>query len=267
MSFSYSAGTATPGYGGLVDFPSLRINQGTYKPLAIPPLTQTPPPRFVTTPVPRGGGNVSTVSLDAWAFNIDGYFDVVDPADVQAAIDYLKSKINTFKGAIGITLNAGGWTDTRTMTVYVGGQVTFEEPQINLKKAPRRNFSIPLIAADPLQYGSTQVVTSVTTSTSVPNAGDASIPYIVHFDGPVTTYIEVNDGLGNKVRLDYAIPLGKMAEISTRDGSIVTDTGVDLYQYLTISSSMRYLPAGGKTMNTANGGAGTASVKAYPGWI
>lgn len=266
MSFSYAAGNTTPGYGGLAEFSSLRLNDGTFKPVTVPPITQTPPMRFKVDPIPRGGGLMSTPSLDPWEFALEGYFDVSHPDDVQPAIDYLKSKINPSLGLQTLTLNAKGWSAARLMSVRLAGPLTVEEPTVERKKLQRRSFSIPLIAEDPLKYAATQTTTAVTTSTSVTNAGTAPVSYIVHFDGPNTTFIQVADALGNKVRLDYAIPSGKYVEISTKDGLVVTDTGVDLYQYVTINSVMRTLPAGANLYTKTSGSGGSASIKHYSGW-
>lgn len=267
MAFSYSAGTATPGYGGLAEFTSLRINDGSFRPIAVPPLTQTPPMRFKADPVPRGGGVVSLSGVDPWQFDIQAFFDVSSPDDVQGAIDYLKGKLNPDSGPLTLTLNAKGWSATRQMTVRLAGQIAVEDPTVERKKLTRRSLTIPLIAEDPIQYATTQTTTAITSSSTVTNAGNASVSYIVRFDGANTSFIQVADALGHKVRLDYAIPSGKYVEISTKDGLIITDTGVtDLYQYLTIDSELRFLPAAGLNLTKTSGSGGTASVKHYSGW-
>lgn len=267
MSFSYSGGTTTPGFGGLAEFTNLRLNDGTFRPLVIPPITQTAPLRFVVTSIPRGGGKVSTPTLDAWQFDLTGFVDVTSPNDMQAAVDYLKAHVNFGLGLIGLTLNAKGWTSARTMAVRVAGQVVVDEPtDVRLKKLLRRSFTIPLIAEDPIQYAINETDNVITTSTTVTNAGTAPIPYVVRFDAVNTTFIQIADLLGNKVRLDYALTSGQYAEINTRDGSIITNTGVDLYQYVTIDDAVRYLAPGNNSFTKTSGSGGTATVKHFDGW-
>lgn len=269
MSFSYAAGSSTPGYGGLAEFTNLRIGAtGTFKPIDIPPLSQAAPLRFQVTPVPRGGGHMSTPTLDAWQFDIVGSLDGLAPADVQAAKDYLMSKVNVAKGAMNLTLNALGWAATRTMTVRLAGQVSVTEPDVDHKKSRVRTFTIPLLAEDPIQYSSTSADTVITTATAVTNAGTADVPYLVRFDGANTDHIQIDrvGGTDATVLLQYALASGKYAIINTRDGSYITNSGVDLAPYIAVGSGARFLSPSGNSFTKSSGSGGTATVTHYDGY-
>lgn len=282
MTFSYAAGSATPDYSGLFEIPakSLRIcNVGTgsplvlpsFKPLVIPPLISTCPIRYNMTPIPRGGASVAEPAVDSWQFDIRTWFFSDDVDDIWGAFDYLCDVVCVANGWMGAELNAPTWTDVRTMTVRKGGQVTMNETDKGEMGAGYREFTLPFIAADPIKYAKTQTSTVITSGTTVTNAGNAKVPYLVRFDGGasgVTDHIQIDGPSGDKtVLLDYALPAGKFIEINTRDGSYLTDTGVDMNPYIAVGADVRLLaPDGNSFTKSSGGGTGVATVKHYSGW-
>lgn len=271
MAFSYSAGSATPGYGGLAEFSSLRINDGTFKPIFLPPLTDTAPLRLPSGQVPRGGGAAGDAVLDMWAFEIGGYLDVSSADDVQAAIDYLRSKVNAAQGAMTLTLNAKGWAATQTMTVRVNGQVSVEDPEVARKKVPRRTFTIPLLATDPRRYGAA-VTTAVTTGTSITNAGTTPAPFDVIFTGPLTSPQINGPGSGNIIKLT-SVASGQIITVTTVDpttGTVVlsdnlsTDPAV-LFALLEQDTADFINPGTSSWTKTATG-AGSVSIRVKPAY-
>lgn len=226
MSFSYSAGSATPGFGGLAELPSLRICQGTFRPLSIPPLYQSMPLRTKSTPVPRGGSFADPPLPDEWPFEIEGFFDVTDPNDVQAAITYLLAHVNAYQGFMVLTLNALGWSATQQMTVQINGQAAAQDVEMERKKLTRRGFVIPLLAPDPRRYSTTQTTTVIGTGTNVTNAGTTPAPFTVRFHAPQTDPELNGPGSGNIIQFTGAIP-GSYVDVTTVDGSTGTMTAVD----------------------------------------
>lgn len=236
MAFSYSAGSATPGFGGLAELTTLagvsllRINVATLKPLSIPPLNLTMPLRAKSTPVPRGGSFADPPLPDEWAFDLTGNLDPgTNPDDVQAAIDYIRAKVNAWQGFMLLLLNAKGWTGspaTRQMTVQVNGQVGAVDVEVERKKVPRRGFVIPLLAPDPRIYSSAQTTTVITTATNVTNAGTTPAPFTARFHGPQTDPILNGPGTGNIIGYTGAIASGHYVDVNTVDSATGTMTAL-----------------------------------------
>lgn len=271
MSWSYAAGTSTPGFGGLAEFTSLRINDGTFRPISLPPLTQTAPLRVPSGPVPRGGGATGDALLDSWAFEIVGFLDALTPSDVQPAIDYLFSKVNVSKGAMTLTLNAKGWAATQTMTVRLNGQVSIDEPDVPLKKVETRMFTIPLLAADPRRYGAA-VTTAVTTGTSIGNAGTTPAPFEAIFVGPLTSPQLNGPGTGNILKLT-SVAGGQTITVKTVDPTTGTTTLSDnlgtsaatLFALLETDSA-DFIQPGTESWSKTGTGGGSVSIRVSPAY-
>lgn len=275
MSFAYSAGSATPGFGGLAEFSSLRICQGTYRPLSIPPLDQTMPLRTKSSPVPRGGAFVDPPLPDAWAFDLTGFLWVPggDPTagDTQAAIDYLRSKVNAYQGWMTLTLNALSWPATRFMTVQVNGQVSAEDMEVERKKLPRRGFTIPLIAADPRIYSTLQTTTPITTSTAVVNAGTTPAPFTARFHGPQTDPELNGPGAGNNLQYTGTIASGHYVDVVTVDPATGTmtatsDAGVNVFAAMTIDTATYVNPGTSHWTRSNTSGAGATEMLTRDAW-
>ena len=274
MSFSYDAGTTTPGFGGLAEFSNLRINQGTFRPISIPPLNQTMPLRVKSQEAPRGGGFVDPPLPDVWAFEIEGFFYIPSETDVQACIDYLRSKVNAYQGWMTLTLNALGWTGspaTRFMTVQVNGPVSIEDVEVDRKKISRRGFTIPLIAADPRIYSSVQTTTTITTSTNVTNAGTTPAPFTVRFNGPQTDPQLNGPGAGNIIAYTGTIASGHHVDVVTVDSSTGTltatdDLGADKFANITTDSADYVNPGTSAWTATNSSGAGSTQMLTRDAW-
>lgn len=274
MTFAYQAGSATPDYSGLFEIPGLRIcnvpdadgNEPTFRPLNIPPVNGTCPIRYNVQPIPRGGAKMSEPLFDSWQFDVVGDFWLDKVDDVQAAIDYLCDAVTVAAGAIGAQVNAPGWAEARTMTVRKGGPVVVTVPDKGDMAAPAREFTLTFVAEDPLKYASTPTVVPITASV-VTNEGNAQVPYLVRFDGPNTGHVQIDGPVDDgTVLLDYALGSGEFIQINTRDGSYVTNTGVDMNPYIAIGSDVRLLVPGGNGFTFSSGSGGSATVTAYSGW-
>lgn len=274
MAFSYSAGSATPGLTGLAELTTLagvsllRLNVGTVKSLSIPPLNLTMPLRAKSTPVPRGGSFADPPLPDEWAFDLNGLLDVTDPNDMQAAIDYIRSKVNAYQGFMLLLLNAKGWTGspaTRQMTVQVNGQVGATDVEIERKKVPRRGISIPLLAPDPRIYSTAQTTTAITTATNVTNAGTTPAPFTARFHGPQTDPILNGPGSGNIIGYTGAIASGHYVDVNTVDPTTGTMTALldgitDQFAFISADSANYVNPGTSAWTATRSSGAGATEM-------
>lgn len=282
MTLAYEPGDDEPDFSGLFEIvgKDLRITnvaagsplvEPTFHPLVIPPLVSSVPIRYNVTPIPRGGASVSDPLVDSWQFDVTGWFLMGERAgetvnDVGAAFGYLCDVVCMANGWMRAELDDPSWDERRFMIVQKGGPVAYgQNPDKGEMAAGYREFVLPFVAADPIKYSFTEHSTVVTTGTSVTNAGNARVPYIVRFDGANTSHIEVN-GSSAAIRLDYALGSGEFIEIFTRDGSYVTNTGVDMYPYISIDADARLLPPGSSSFTKTSGGGGTATVKHNDGW-
>lgn len=262
MTFTYDAGSATPGYAGLISWPSLRVNDGTFRPLVIPPITESAPVRVGSTPSPEGGGVVSDPVLDVWSFEVAAWIYTEDIADMQAAVDYLKSKVNAWNGWQTVTFDAPDWAEPRRMTLQVNGQLQVTVPDKGTLIAPERVFSVPVIAADPRLYGQTQQTVTVTTSTAVTNDGNYGAPFTVRFNGPQTDPQINKDGTSGSAKVKYVgtITSGHWVEFNTLTGEAVDDTGATAYSGISASTARRLAPGSTAWTKSNASGAGTTQI-------
>lgn len=274
MAFSYDAGGTTATYAGRVDFNSVRLNDGTYKTQRVPPIIGSAPVGGESTPLPaRHGGYSGAVYLLPWEFDLEAWLWVPSgPDDVQGALEYLQAAYNVQAGALTMTLNARGWSEARLMTARVAGPLVPEEPDIELKKVPRRDVIIPMVADDPRRYSFTEHSQTITTATSVTNAGRYNTPLKVRFNGPRTNpQIDIAGTSGTaRIRFSGTITTGNYVEINTYAGGILTATdnsSVDAYSGGTwggtgvTAATLRTLPPGATSLTaTSDAGAGTVTV-------
>lgn len=266
MTWSYAAGSASSAaiLAGLCEFPSLRIGNGSFKSLEVPPVIESAPLRFAVAPLPGDGEYVSPPKLAAWQFTIQGWFYAPGPFDTQTAIDYLMSKVNVGLGWQTVYFDASGWTDQRQMTLMVAGQVAVTEPEKQSKKVPQRVFAIPVIAADPRRYGKTPMTTTITTGgVSLTNGGNYETPLTVVFTGPLTSNPNVSRG-GANLGLNTTLAGGETVTVNTYDPTTGTLTAVDQAgdnaMGLLDASGLRVLPKGAHTFTRTGTGSGTIQI-------
>lgn len=274
MAFSYDAGSSSPTLAGLVEFNSLRINDGSFKTHRVPPITDSAPIRDSTFPLPSDhGGYLATQQFyDPWLFDIEGWVLTTSPDDIPGALDYLRGKFNLDAGLQTLTVNARGWSAARQMTARIAGQIVVNEPDLTQKKVARRDFVIPLVAADPRLYATTLQSVTVDASESLTNDGTTATPFAVRFNGPQTN--PKIDGPGsagsNRIRYEGVIASGDWVEVSTDASngvSAVDNTGANVYGGLTAFTA-RTIAAGASTWSATNdSGAGTTVVKFRSAWL
>lgn len=265
------AGTAVD-FSGVLDFPSgLRLggDDGTFRLSVAPCITDSMPLRVSSGPAPRGGGMVGDPLPDVWPFDVQGWFLVDDPADIQAAVDLLHQKVNFALGWQTVTLNAPGWPATRTMTLRVGGQITVDPRDRGDMTVPERVYTIPLIAADPRRYGPA-VTTPITTGTSVTNGGVIPSPFVATFVGPLTDPELNGPGTGNILKLT-TVASGQTVTVTTVDPTTGTttaidNTGADVFD-LIVTDKVDYIDPGTESWTfTKTAGAGSASMTVRSAW-
>lgn len=266
MSYSYSGGTTTPGYGGLVEFPTtLRINDGTHRPISVPPFVQTAPLDLPVSDLPIDSGFASTSRVKPWAFDIGAFFKVASPDDVQAAIDDLRAKVNAYQGAMVVKFKAKGWADYQTMTLWLAGQVNVEDPDPVRKKVPQRTYTIPVLAPDPRRYALTPVTTTVTAATALVNNGTTPTPIDVKFNGPRNVPVLDGPGSGNTIQVNINIASGHWVRVRTVDPSTglvsaVDDTGADVRASVDVDRCRYINPGSSNWTVTSSSGSGNADV-------
>lgn len=272
MTWSYSAGSsdASTVLAGMCEFPSLRINDGSFRSLELPPIIESAPLNFSVTPLPGDGEYVNLPRLAAWQFALQGWFYASGPFDTQAAIDYLMSKINVGNGWQTVYFHAPGWSDQRQMTLLVAGQVAVVEPEKQSKKVPQRTFAIPVIAMDPRRYLKTATTTTITTGgVSVGNAGNYKTPLTVVFTGPLTSNPSISDGT-NTLGLNTTLTTGQTVTVNTKDPTTGTLTAVDQTganaMSLLASSTLRSVAPGGVTLTRTGTGTGTIVTTTRDAW-
>jgi hypothetical protein len=220
------------------------------------------------------GGYFGTAFLDVWSFDLTGWFLVDAAADVAAAFDYLRSKVNVYKGAQVVTFNHPGWSASRQMTLRVSGQVSMAEVERGENKLTSRTVTIPVTAADPRLYATTaQAVTVGTGGTSLTNSGTVDAPFTVRFNGPQTD--PQIDGPGtaglNRIKYTGSITSGHYVDVTTLDAAsgvmiAVDDTGANVFGSLA-NGTARTINPGTSTWTKSNAsGAGTTVVTFRDAW-
>lgn len=281
MAFSYDAGSTSPTYAGLIEFNGIRFNDGTFKSQRVPLIVDSAPVRDAVTDLPSDdGGFAGTAFYGPWQFDLEAWLYVPSPDDVQAALDYLQSKVNTAAGLLTMPVNSRGWSAARQVTARVAGQIVVNEPDVDLKKVPRRDFTIPFVAPDPRLYAAALQQVTVTTGTTLTNNGSVSTPFTVQFNGPLTN--PQIDGPGaagtNRIRFSGTIPSGHWVEVQTNPASVTgvtayDDTGASAYGTGTYGSGISAFtatviaPGSSSWTATADSGTGSTVVSFRDAWI
>ena len=278
MSYSRDDGTSTPNLAGLIQLPSgFRINDGTFE-LHHSDIFDSPPVRPSVTPLANDhGGYPGTPFYDPWPFVIEGRMWVSALADIWGGKDDLEGAFNLDAGLIVLTLNTAGWSATRQVTARVNGQIQFLEPTEMEKLLPQRDFVIPMIAPDPRRYSTTEHSQTITSNTSVTNAGKTSTPFKVRFNGPQTNpKLDLHGTSGTKrIKFTGTITSGHYVEVNTYSNGVMTavdDSGANAYGTGTygtgVTKATAYVLAPGASGwdATNDSGAGTTVVYWCDAW-
>lgn len=276
MSFSYSAGSTSAAsvYAGMCEFPSLRINDGSFRSLVIPPIIESAPAAHSLASLPGDGEFVGPRRLRSWAFNIEGWFKVDAPLDVQGAVGYLNSKLNVYNGWQTVYFDAPSWSDQRQMRLAVLN-VALAQPDKDHLKTTQRAFIVSVVAADPRLYGKTAVGPTAigTGGTSLTNAGNYETPMTVVFTGPFTSAPRI-DGPGtagtNRLGLTGTVSAGTVITVNTYDSTTggltaVDQTGANAMSLLSDMTGRVLLP-GASTWTRTGTGTGTIEVTHRPAY-
>lgn len=275
MAFSYDAGTSTPNLAGLVEVGSIRINDGTFHLLAAAGLLlgSASVRDGVTPSGSMDGGYPGVPRYNPRSILLEGQIRVPTVPDLWGAIDLLNQAFNLETTAPRtLTVNTAGWAGTRQIdvvpsddSVQVISPSDFDAHHVGI-----REFSVHLVAPDPRLYDTTLQTVTVTTGTTLTNAGTASASYIARFEGPQTGPITLTDPDGNHIQVG-TITSGHWIEVNTRDpatGTLtaVDDTGANVIEQVTSSTSTAVKPGATSWSRTNAGGAGATKVKFRSAW-
>lgn len=274
MSFSYAAGTSTPNLAGLVEVGSIRINDGTFQLLAAHGLLLgTASVRDGVTPSgSMDGGYPGVPRYNPRDILLEGQIRVPTVADLWGAFDLLNEAFNLeITAPRTLTVDTSGWANPRQIDVVPTDSVQIVSPaDFSAHTISIREFSVHLIAPDPRLYDTTLQTVTVTTGTSLTNAGTASAPYIARFEGPQTGPITLTDPDGTTIQVG-TVASGHWIEVNTRDpetGTLtaVDDTGASVVEQVTASRSTVVKPGTSSWSRTNGGGAGATKVKFRNAW-
>lgn len=193
MAYTYSAGSTTPTYAGLVEFGGIRINDGSFKSEHLAGLEDGAPVRQSVSPLPSDSGGFAGVGfLNPRDIEIAGWVLQASPDDLPGAKDALRAAFAFGDGSLAtLIVNQRGWATRRQCLARVTGGPVFTEPDVIRKKMPTRDFTIPMVAPDPFLYDADNLrtldVPMTGVATAVTNAGTAPTYMLASFYGPWTT--------------------------------------------------------------------------------
>ena len=264
MSYSYDAGSTTPTYAGLVEFGGLRINDGTFKSEHLAGLQDGAPVRQGVTLLPvDNGGYPSSAYMNPRDISIDGWLKTASPDDVFAAMDALRAAFAVGDGSLStLVVKQRGWATRRQLQARATGPVVFVEPDRIHKKVPTRDFTIPMVAPDPLLYDADNLrtidVPMTGASTAVTNAGTAPVPFVARFTGPWTTQAVLTRASDGAV-ITYGASQGSSTyvDVTTTPGAISVVDNASANKYNNMGTWSLYLIPPGTTNFTATATGGT----------
>lgn len=277
MPYSYDAGTTTPYLAGLVEFNGIRLNDGTFKLTDLSGLLNSPSPRVPLQSLPAdSGGFLGTQYYDPLQFTLGGYIDVDSVAYLDPALDQLKGAFNLSVGAQTLVFNRTGWSQRRQVTAYVAGPITVAEPQDLQKAVPERDFQIPLVAPDPIQYDADNLQTVVlpmdNTNHTLTNSGTVPVGFTARFTGPWNTAASlIRNSDGAKITLTMTLAAGHYVDVVMMPGSISATQDGTTNVYYTVTDQLATQIAVGSNSWHAAGSSGTTgasqvSVSYRYGW-
>jgi hypothetical protein len=290
MSFTYRAGGTTPNLEGLVEVGSIRINgtsdgtyDGTFELHGFAGVFDGQAPiRDYMSDLPNDHGGVPGLALNGPRVGLlEGQLSVPVLADIDGARDLLNQTFDLDAGLQVYTLDRPGWSAKRQITAQViGDGVKVEQPPGLSKLIPDRLFSVAVVAPDPRIYSVTEHTQTITTNTSITNAGIRSTPVKVRFNGPQTNpKIDLHGTSGSaRIRFAGTITSGHYVEVNANAASedgvyAIDDTGVNAmgtdsaYGGPISAFTLRKIPAGSSAYDATNdSGAGTTVVYWRDAW-
>lgn len=276
MAFVYDDGSTTPGYNGSITVGGIRLNSasptgtspagGTFKLDGANPFFSTPPTRVA--PIPLGadsGGIPSPIWYDSWQFPLTGWLWVPSgPDDVPAAQDQLRSIFSARNGMLTLVGNARGWANKRQLLAQTVGQITFE-PRDGTLRIPTRNFTIPMLASDPLAYDADNLKTATlpmdNSANTLTSSGVADAPFTARFTGPFNTAASlIRNSDGAAITLSLSLTAGQYVDVTTNaaGNAVISATKSDdtnVWNKVTAYSLLRV--AAGANVWRAAGSSGT----------
>lgn len=239
MAYTYSAGSTTPTYAGLVEFGGIRINDGCFKSEHLAGVEDGAPVRQSVTPLPSdSGGYAGAAFLNPREIEIDGWIKQTLPDDIPGAKDALRAAFALGDGSLStLVMNQRGWPTRRQCLARVAGPIVFPEPDRTHKKMPVRDFSVPLVAPDPLLYDADNLrtvdVPMTGAATAVTNAGNAPTYMVARLTGPFTGGATLTSAAsGKQIAYSGAAGAGGYVDVQTNPVvgiSAVSNLGVNFY--------------------------------------
>lgn len=286
MAYSYDDGSTTPGYAGSITVGGIRLNSsipdathpagGTFKVDDTGnPFLMTPPVRNTVVPLSSdSGGSLGPQFWDPWPFTLTGWLWVPSgPDDIAGAEDQLRGVFTAGNGLLTLVGNRRNWATQRQLQAQTNGPITFTARHGTLRIATR-NFSIPMVAPDPLAYDATNVRTTdvpmTNTPTAVVSSGGVPTPFTARFTGPFTTsatLTRASDGatitLGSASN-PFTLAAGAYVDVTVNAASpnvisAVRNDGVNVFYAITAFSALRILPGSNNWTATATSGTTGAS--------
>lgn len=276
MSFSYDAGSTTPNLAGLVEIGSIRINDGTFELLSAGGLLLgTPEFRSDAVPLAADHGAFPTTPFyGPLDIELTGQIRVPLVEDLWGAIDLLKQTFNLAdKSLKTLTVNTSGWSAARQIGVSMRPVTITPPSSFDDHYAPKREFTVDLVAPDPRLYETTATATTVTTSTTVPNAGTMPTPFVVRFNGPQNNPRIDGPGGGttNRLAIGLNIASGHWVEVNTYDPetgtmTAVDDLGANMMAKVTSATAREVEPGGSAWTKTNDSGSGSTVMTTRGAW-
>ena len=276
MTFSYDAGTSTPNLAGLVEIGTIRINDGTFELVAAEGLLLgSPEIRSDALPLPAAHGAWPTTPwYGPRDITLEGNIRTPLVEDLWGAIDLLKQTFNLAdQGLKTLTVNTAGWTAARQIGVSMRTFNVISPSNFDDHTVGRRAFSVELVAPDPRLYEVTATSTTVTSSTTVPNAGTMPAPFVVRFNGPQTNPLIDGPGpaLSNRVRCLATIASGHYIEVNTFDPTTgtmtaVDDTGANVMSEVSNATARVIEPGGSAWTKSNESGSGSTVMTTRGAW-
>lgn len=274
MAYTYSAGTTTPTYAGLVEFGGIRINDGCFKSEHLGGLVDGAPVRQAVAPLPNdSGGFAGSAFLNPREIELSGWLLQSSPDDVFGAMDALRLAFALGTGSLStLVCNQRGWATRRQVLARPSGPVVFSEPDVTRKKMPVRDFTVPLVAPDPLLYDADNLRTldipMTGASTAVTNSGNAPTYMIARFVGPFSVATLTRESDGAVITYNGSLTAGHYIDIQTNPTvglTAVSDLSVNTYP--TISAwTLFTIPAGTTNFHAAATSGTTGASKVTLTW-
>lgn len=272
MTWTYNAGTTTPTYAGLLELNGIRFNDGSFKTQHLSGIIDTPPVRTVISDLPSdNGGYLGRSYYGPRDASIDGWILATTVEDVLEAREYLKKALAMVDGtALSVAVfNMPRWATRRQCNVRVAGPIVFEEPEITRKKLGRRDFTIPLIAPDPLLYDADNLRSTDlgmgAGNVTLTGAGSMPTPFKARFTGPWATSATLTRTTdGATVTLTMSLSAGQYVDVDFTDvthPTAVQSTGANVFGNVS-ATGFRKLGVGSNVWNAsaASGTSGASKV-------